>query len=76
MKLQAIHDVKGNDVGVFIPKDDWMLIKVNYPDIDSLHVDIPDWQKELIDKRLECIMQTPERIRPIEELFDELDSEI
>ena len=36
MNLQAIHDVEGNEVGIFIPKDDWMLIKVNYPDIDRL----------------------------------------
>jgi len=35
MNLQVIHDVQGNDVGVFIPMDDWMLIKINYPDIDS-----------------------------------------
>ncbi len=35
--------------------------------------DLSDWQKQLIDKRLECIAQNPDRLRPIEELFDELD---
>ena len=74
MNLQAIRDVQGNEVGVFIPKDDWMLIKVNYPDIDSLNLDVPDWQKEIIDNRLECITQNPDRIRHIDELFYELDS--
>ncbi len=34
----------------------------------------PNWQKQLIDERLKCIAQNPDRIRPIEELFDELDS--
>ena len=34
MNLQVIHDVKGNDVGVFIPMDDWNQIKVNYPEMN------------------------------------------
>ena len=32
--MQIVHDVEGNDVGVFIPMGDWALLKVNYPDID------------------------------------------
>jgi hypothetical protein len=76
MNLQLIHDAQGNDTGVFIPMDDWMLIKIYYPDIDRFNADIPEWQKQLIDKRMECIAQNPERVRPIEELFNELDSEI
>ena len=35
MNLQVIHDARGNDAGIFIPMDDWMFIKVNYPDIES-----------------------------------------
>ena len=35
MNIQIIHDVEGNDIGVFIPMDDWILLKVNYPDIDT-----------------------------------------
>jgi hypothetical protein len=76
MNLQVIHDARGNDAGVFIPMDDWMFIKINYPDIDHLNTDIPDWKKQLIDKRLECIAQNPERIRSGEELFEELDCDI
>ena len=74
MNLQTILDVQGNEVGIFIPKDDWILIKINYPDIDSLKLDVPDWQKEIIDSRLECIAQNPDRIRQIDELFYELDN--
>ena len=76
MNLQLIHDARGNDAGVFIPMDDWALIKINYPDIDHLNEDIPDWQKRLIDNRLECIAQNPERIRPGKELIEELDCDI
>ena len=34
MNLQLILDARGNDAGVFIPMDDWTLIKINYPGID------------------------------------------
>ena len=38
-------------------------------------VQIPDWQKQLIDQRLAAIAQNPERLKPIDELFSELDKE-
>jgi hypothetical protein len=35
--------------------------------------DLPDWQKEIIDARLADLKNNPNRIRPISELFEELD---
>lgn len=75
MKLQLLKDGEGKNTGVFIPIQDWTLIKINYPDIDDLDQDIPDWQKQLIDRRLKDIAENPESIRLIEELFTELDSD-
>ncbi len=43
---------------------------------EDIYADLPIWQKELIDKRLEQIRLYPERLRPIEELFAELEKEI
>lgn len=37
---------------------------------------LPSWQKKLIDERLKAIEENPERIRPIEELFEELDNDL
>jgi hypothetical protein len=76
MRLQVIQDSNGKKAGVFIPIEDWALIKTNYPDIDNLDTDIPEWQKQLLDKRLAVLAKTPNSIKPIEGLFDELGSDL
>lgn len=35
--------------------------------------DIPDWEKNLIDQRLDFIKKHPEQLIPIEEFLTELD---
>ncbi|MFN0049701.1 MAG: addiction module component CHP02574 family protein [Cytophagales bacterium] len=76
MTLQVIQDDYGKKTGVFIPMEDWALIKTNYPDIDKLENDIPEWQKKILDSRIKAISEESNSIRPISELFDELDAEI
>ena len=76
MRIQVIQDGQGKNTGIYIPMEDWTLIKNNYPDIDNLDKDIPDWQKQLLDKRLSTIEQNPNSIKPIDGLFDELDRDI
>ena len=72
MKLQVLQDNSGKPTGVFVPMEDWTLIKNNYPDIENLDTDIPQWEKELIDSRLAAIAQNPDRLKPIGGLIDEL----
>lgn len=76
MRLQVIQDGDGKNTGVFIPIEDWSLIKTNYPDVESLDKNLPAWQKELLDSRLQEISKNPDRIKPIDELLKELDSEV
>ena len=76
MKLQVLQDNLGNDMGVYLPMEDWTLIKKNYPDIESIGQDLPQWEKDLIDKRLSNIQANPKRLRPINELFEELNRKI
>ena len=38
-------------------------------------IDLPRWQKDLIDARLKEIADDPSYLRPIEELFELLDKE-
>ena len=52
--------------------DDWELITSTYPDINSLTSELPQWQNDLIDLRLDAIAANPTRLKPIEELFDPL----
>lgn len=76
MKLQVLQDSLGNQTGVYVPMEDWTLIKNNYPDIENLEQDLPQWEKDLIDSRLDAIAKNPERLKPIEELFEELKRKI
>jgi hypothetical protein len=73
MLLQYISDDSGHKTAVIIPIEQWNIIKTEYPDIESIEGDLPQWQKDLIDVRLKKIADNPECLRPIEELFEELD---
>ncbi|TRX36775.1 addiction module component CHP02574 family protein [Flavobacterium sp. ZT3R18] len=76
MKLQVLQDNFGNQTGVYVPMEDWTLIKNNYPDIENLEQDLLQWEKDLIDSRLEAIAINPERLKPIEGLLEELKRKI
>ncbi len=76
MKLQVLQDNFGNQTGVYVPMEDWNLIKDNYPDIETLEQELPQWEKDLIDGRLEAIAKNPERLQPIKNLFEELKRKI
>lgn len=75
MSLNYVSDNRGEPIAVQIPIEDWKRIKNKYPDIDEMDNDLPEWQKEVIDKRLEAIRKNPASVRPIQELLDELDKE-
>jgi hypothetical protein len=56
MHLQIIQDSTGKEAGVFIPIDDWNKIKYNYPDIDTISDELPQWQKDTLDAELQHIV--------------------
>lgn len=72
MRLQVIQDGQGKNTGVFIPMEDWTLIKNQYPDIENADMDLQQWEKDLIDIRLDAIAKNPERLKPGENLLKEL----
>ena len=76
MNLQVLIDSNGNNSGVYIPSKEWTLIKQQYPDIEEICSDIPDWQKEILTTRLEAIAKNTERIKPIQGLFDALNKKV
>ena len=76
MKLQVLKDNFGNQTGVYVSMEDWNLIINNYPDIENLEKEIPQWEKDLIDERLNSISKNQYRLKPINSLFDELKREI
>ncbi len=72
MNLQVLKDNMGNETGVFVPIEDWRLIKRDYPDIERLDEDIQQWEKDLIDERLEQIEKDPSKLKSGLELLAEL----
>ena len=56
-------------------KDLLFVLQKEAGNIDDVNGDLPDWQKQIIDQRLQAIAGDPNRLRPIEELFEELDNE-
>jgi hypothetical protein len=76
MNLQVLHDSDGNNSGVYIPVQEWNLIKKQYPDIEEIAEELPEWQKQILSSRMEAIAQNPERVKPIKGLFDALDKKV
>jgi hypothetical protein len=76
MRLQIIQDGQGKSTGVFIPMEDWTLIKNQYPDIENADNDLEQWEKVLIDTRLDVIAKNPERLKSGKNLLKELKRKI
>jgi hypothetical protein len=76
MNFKVLQDGNGKNVGVFIPLEDWTLIESTYPDINNLSKELPQWQKEIIDTRLDAIAKDPQRLKPIENLFEVMHKEL
>lgn len=69
MPLQFIHDYNGVTTGVIIPIEEWNRITEKYTDLEEL----PTWQKDLIDKRLDFVKNHPNQLIPITDFIKELD---
>jgi hypothetical protein len=75
MKTQNIENKDGTVVGVFVPIEDWNLMKQRFPNLDSSEDDLPQWQKELLDARLADVYN-PDKILPLKDLLLIIDEEI
>ena len=71
MPLQYILDFNGATTAVIVPIEEWNKITEKYSDIE----DLPQWQKNIIDQRLENYQKHPERVMPIEQFFEQMDKE-
>lgn len=66
---QYTYDNSGNPVGVFLSIDDWHRLA------EELDIEIPDWQKKLIDLRLQEYQSNPSHMENADAFFAELDRE-
>ena len=73
MSVQYLSDEKGHITAVQLPIEEWEIMKTKYPGISHLDTELPEWQKNIIDARIDDLKNNSDRIRPISELFEELD---
>lgn len=66
---QYTFDNLGNPIGVFLPIEDWNEIS------KELHLDLPQWQKDLIDERLTQYRNQPDNTLDWNSIVKELDKE-
>ena len=69
---QILKDQQGVPMGVFIPIQSWNNLIFQYPDIETLDADLPQWEKDFIDKRLDMAQRYPEHLKPVEVVLETL----
>lgn len=71
MNLQYLQDNNGNTTAVVVPIEEWNRFTEKYNDLEEL----PQWQKNIIDQRLETIKNHPDELVPLEDFMKELDTD-
>lgn len=66
---QYTFDNTGNPVGVFLPIEDWNTIS------QELHLDLPQWQKDMIDIRLDQYQKNSTDVLDWDVLAEQFDKE-
>ncbi len=77
MNLQYLHDISGNTTGVFIPIKAWNKLKEKYHDLEMEDDrELNQWQKNIIDERIEKISNGNEKFQDIDTAIDEIEREL
>ena len=71
MSLQYLQDNNGNTTAVVVPIEEWNRFTEKYKDLEEL----PQWQKNIIDQRLDLIKNHPEELVPLNDFMKELDTD-
>ncbi len=75
MNLQYISDNKGKTTGVFIPIQEWEDLKSKYKGLEEEEVDIPDWHKDIVRKRLADYKDNPSIALDFDSAMDDIEKE-
>lgn len=76
MNLQYILDSKGQTTGVFIPINEWNDLKNKYKDIEQEEINVPEWHKDLVLKRLDDYKQNLVSELDFDSAMDDLEREL
>ena len=77
MNIQYISDNLGNKTAVIIPISDWDLLTKQYKIKENINSnDIPNWHKNIIDKRLKEYLENPNEVIDFDEFCKEIENEL
>ena len=76
MNLQYISDSKGQTTGVFIPINEWNDLKNKYKDIEQEEINVPEWHKDLVLKRLEDYKKNPNSAKDFDAAMDDIEKDL
>jgi len=72
MNLQFISDSKGETTGVFIPIQEWNLLKKKYEGIEQEEINIPAWQQNEVNERMEEYKRDPSKGLDFDSAMDDI----
>lgn len=73
MNTQELQNDKLNIIRWISELQDYSVVEKIKAIMSTANDDIPQWQKDILDKRLNDCKKNPDKFKPIEELFDALD---
>ena len=80
MALQFIHDNKGNTTGVFIPIEEWQLLKTKYAELQKEEaknpVELAPWQKNVIEDRLSDYYKNTGEVSDFDKTIDDIEKDL
>lgn len=76
MNLQFISDSTGKTTGVFIPIKEWNALKSKYKGIDQEEIDIPGWQIQEVQERMEAYKSNPEQALDFDTAMDDIEKDL
>lgn len=76
MNLQYISDSSGQITGVFIPIKEWNELKNKYKSIEQEEVDVPEWHKDIVRKRLDDYNKNPNQAMDFDSAMDDIEKEL
>jgi hypothetical protein len=76
MSIQFITDNSGKKTGVYIPIEQWNSLKSKFRDLEEEVLDIPDWHKTELDKRLKRFKTDPDNVLSADEVLNDIENEL
>lgn len=76
MSVQFITDNSGKTTGVFIPIEQWIKIKEKFKDMENEELEIPQWHKDELDKRMDDYKANPGQVIDADKALEDINNSL